>query len=157
MRARATLSAMMVCCTVMAAMTSTSAQAQRWEVRREVREGARSVNREKREAIREMQRCTTRDCARREAHEGQREVARERREARGEIRREVRENYRDQYWRNDGRWYRDGRYWNRDDYERRYYGRRDNTGDVLAGVAIGAAVIGVVAAIADDDKDDNQD
>jgi hypothetical protein len=146
--------ALIICCTVLAGMTPTSAAAQRWEVRREIREGARSVGRERAEALRELQRCTTRDCARREIREGQREVARERREARREIRREVREEYRDQYWRGNGQWQRDGRYWNRDDYERRYYDRRDNAGDVLAGLAIGAAVIGVVAAIADD-KDEN--
>ncbi len=153
-RARSLITTLILGAATVATMAPTAATAQGWEVRREMREGARSVQREKREAMRELQRCTTRDCARREIREGQREVAQERREARREIRREVREEYRDQYWRNDGRWYRDGRYWDRGDYERRYYGRRDNTGDVLAGVAIGAAVIGVVAAIADDDKND---
>lgn len=121
-----------------------------WEVRREAREGAREVSREKREAIRELQRCTTRECARREVREGQREVARERREARREIRREVREDFYDSFYRGNGRWYRDGRWWDRYDYERRYYYRDDNdAGKVVTGIAIGAAVVGVAAAIAD--------
>ena len=123
------------------------AMAQSWEVRREIREGARSVAREKREAERELRRCTTRECARREIREGYREVSRERREARREIRREVREDVRDQYWRN-GRYFRDGRYWDRDDYMRHYYGHHgDNDNNVLTGVVIGAAVVGVTAAI----------
>lgn len=133
---------------VAATLTPVTPAAAQWEVRREVREGGREVRREKREAIRDLQRCTTRECAQREVREGQREVARERREARHEIRREVREDYFDRYYRGSGRWYRDGRYWDRNDYERRYYGRRDDAGDVIAGVAIGAAVVGVVAAIA---------
>lgn len=133
---------------VVATLAPVGAVAAQWEVRREVREGGREVAREKREAIRDLQRCTTRECAQREVREGQREVARERREARREIRREVREDYVDSYYRGSGRWYRDGRYWDRNDYERRYYGRRDDAGDVIAGVAIGAAVVGVVAAIA---------
>jgi len=123
------------------------ALAQSWEVRREMREGARSVAREKREAARELRKCTTRDCARREVREGYREVNRERREARREIRREVREDVRDQYWRN-GRYFRDGRYWERDEYTRRYYGHGDDSGSgLLTGVVIGAAVVGVTAAI----------
>lgn len=130
------------------------ALAQSWEVRREVREGARSVAREKREAVREMRRCTTVECAQREAREGQREVSRERREARREIRREVREDVRDQYWRN-GRYFRDGRYWERDDYMRRYYGQHDDDGDnnLLKGLIVGAAVVGVTAAIINSQDD----
>jgi hypothetical protein len=127
------------------------ASAQSWEVRREMREGIREINREKREAYRDLKRCKTRNCARRAVREGRREVARERREARREVRREVREAYRDRWYRGDGRWYRDGRYWNRNDYERRYYRRRDRGGDVLKGALVGAAVVGVVAAIADND------
>ena len=126
------------------------ALASRWEVRQEAREGGREVRREKREAVRELQRCKTRECARREIREGQREVARENREARREIRREVREGYNDNFYRGSGRWYRDGRWWDRNDYERRYYYRDDNgAGKVVAGIAIGAAVVGVAAAIAD--------
>jgi hypothetical protein len=129
------------------------ALAQSWEVRREVREGARSVAREKREATRELRKCTTRDCARREVREGYREVNRERREARREIRREVREDVRDQYWR-DGRYFRDGRYWDRDEYMRRYYGRHDDNGNnLLTGVAIGAAIVGVTAAVINSQDD----
>lgn len=125
---------------------STQALAQSWEVKREMREGAREVAREKREAARELSRCTTKECARREIREGYREVNRERREARREIRREVREDVRDQYWR-DGRYYRDGRYWNRDDYMRRYYGNQDDGGNLVKGLIVGAAVVGVTAAI----------
>ncbi len=132
-----------------------AASAQSWEVRREVREGGREVARERREAIRELRRCTTRECARREVREGRREVVRERIEARREIRREVREDYFDSYYRGNNRWYRDGRYWDRREYERRYYYRRDDDdgGDVLKGVLVGAAVVGVVAAIADANDD----
>jgi hypothetical protein len=146
----------LTCALTVMAFAPAEAQARRWEVRQEVREGAREVGREKREAIRELQRCNTRDCARREIREGQREVSRERREARREIRGEVRENYYDNFYRGSNRWYRDGRYWDRGDYERRYYYRRDNDGgDVLKGALIGAAVVGVVAAIADSkDTDD---
>lgn len=122
------------------------ALAQSWEVRREVREGARSVAREKREAARELRRCTTRECARREVREGYREVNQERREARREVLREVREDVRDQYGR-DGRYFRDGRYWDRDEYIRRYYGHQEDGNGLLKGLVIGAAVVGVTAAI----------
>jgi len=170
-----------------------------WEVRREMREGARSVDTEKREAAREIRRCETRDCVLRELREGQREVNRERREARNEIRRERAENYsqparynrnaryhgdgryyrsnysdsdahyhpdgqycrdgrhivhlRDGYYRDDRRWYRDGRYWNEYDYVSHYYGGRgrhrhdDDNDDLMRGIVIGAAVVGVIAAI----------
>jgi hypothetical protein len=132
----------------------TDALASRWEVRQEVREGARSVNREKREAIRELRKCQTRDCARREIREGQREVSRERREARREIRREIREDYYDNYYRGGDRWYRDGRYWDRYEYERRYYRRRDrDDNDLLKGAVVGAAVVGVAVAIAKSNDD----
>ena len=67
--------------------------------------------------------------------------------ARYEIRREVREDVRDQYWRN-GRCFRDGRDWDRDDDMRRYDGHHDdNPNNAVAGVVIGAAVVGVAAAI----------
>ncbi len=140
------------------AFTSLSAPsevlAQSWQVRREVREGAREVAREKREAARELSRCTTKECARREVREGYREVNRERREARREIRREVREDVRDQYWR-DGRYYRDGRYWERDAYMRRYYGNSDDDGgaNLIKGLVVGAAVVGVTAAIINAQED----
>jgi hypothetical protein len=125
------------------------ASASRWEVRKEVREGAKEVHREKREAARELRKCQTRECARREVREGYREVERERREARREIRREVREDYYDRYYQGGNRWYRDGRYWDRYEYERRYYRRRDDGGEeFLKGALVGAAVVGVASAIA---------
>lgn len=126
------------------------ASASRWEVRQEMREGARSVEREKREAARELRRCETRECARREIREGYREVNREKREARREIRREIsKDYYRDQYYRGEGRWYREGRYWSEYDYERRYYRdrKRNDDNDLLKGVVIGAAAVGVAVAI----------
>jgi hypothetical protein len=125
------------------------ASASRWEVRQEVREGKKEVRREKKEAARELRKCQTRECARREVREGYREVERERREARREVRREIRKDYYDRYYRGGDRWYRDGRYWDRYEYERRYYSRRDNDGEeFLKGALVGAAVVGVAAAIA---------
>lgn len=60
-------------------------------------------------------------------------------------------HYRDGYYRNDGRWYRDGRYWNEvayvDRYYRRYRNHDDGNDDLLRGMAIGAAVVGVIAAV----------
>ena len=141
--------------TVLACLSPATVMADRWEVRREVREGYYEVEREKREAARELRRCQTRECARREVREGYREVEREKREARHEIRRELREDYyRDQYYRGDQRWYRDGRYWGRDEYERRYYrkrGKDDN--DFLKGAVVGAAVVGIGVAIAKSNDD----
>lgn len=110
---------------VAAALIPADALAQSRDTRREIREGIREVEREKREARREIRRCDTRECARREIREGYREVEREKREARREIRRELRED--------------------------RYYRDRDRDDDVLKGVVIGAAIVGVAAAIADDD------
>jgi hypothetical protein len=46
------------------------------------------------------------------------------------------------------RWYRDGRYWDRYEYERRYYRRRDNDNDLLKGAVVGAAAVGIAVAIA---------
>ena len=128
------------------------AEAQSWEVRREIREANREVNRERREADERIRRCKDKECVEREYRKANREVARERREARREVSREIREDYYDRFYRGNGRWWRDGRYWTRDDYLRRYYKRRDNDGvDVLTGVLVGAAVIGVIAAVTDDD------
>lgn len=111
------------------------ALAGRWEARQEAREGYREVQRERREARREIRRCQTRDCARREIREGYREVQREKREARREIRRDLR----DHRWRpySHGGWHD-----SRDD---------DN---LLRGVAIGAAVVGIGAAIANSAQDE---
>jgi hypothetical protein len=132
-----------------------TASASRWEARQEAREGYREVQKEKREAVRELRRCQTRECARREVREGYREVGKERREARREVRRELREDYyRDQYFRGNDRWYRDGRYWDRYEYENRYYRRRDkDNDDFLKGAVIGAAAVGVAVAIAKSNDD----
>ncbi|MGE5242686.1 MAG: hypothetical protein ACM3SQ_00475 [Betaproteobacteria bacterium] len=139
----------------LAGLAPAAALADRWEVRREAREGYYEVEREKREAARELRRCQTRECARREIREGYREVEREKREARREIRRELREDYyRDQYYRGDERWYRDGRYWGRDEYERRYYRKRDkDDNDFLKGAVVGAAAVGIGVAIAKSNDD----
>ena len=116
-----------------ALLAPVDANAGRWEVRKELREGARSVERERREARRELQRCKTRECARREMREGYREVAREKREARREIRGEIAENRweRRRHWR-DGRW---------------HYDDRDDDDDMLKGALVGAAVVGAAAVI----------
>jgi len=112
---------------LMAGLPPPTAYAGRWEVRREMREGAREVAREKREAHRELKRCGTRECARREIREGYHEVQREKREARREIRRELRD-------------YDDDRY------------DRDN--DLLEGLAIGAAAVGIATAVSKAFRDD---
>ena len=110
--------------TILACQAPATVMADRWQVRQEAREGYYAVEREKREARRE-------------------------------IRRELREDYyRDQYYRGDERWYRDGRYWSRDDYERRYYRRRDkDDDDFLKGAVVGAAVVGLGVAIAKSNDD----
>ena len=155
MRSATRWSSVAISVTLLACVAPATVMADRWEVRREVREGYYEVDREKREAARELRRCQTRECARREVREGYREVGREKREARHEIRRELREDYyRDQYYRGDQRWYRDGRYWGRDEYERRYYrkrGKDDN--DFLKGAVVGAAVVGIGVAIAKSNDD----
>ena len=112
---------------LLSALVQPPAYAGRWEVRKEIREGAREVNKEKREARRELRRCETRECARREIREGYREVQREKREARREIRRELRD------WDDD----------------------RDRDRDVLKGLAIGAAVVGIATAISNASRDDD--
>lgn len=127
-RATATAAALTWGLALFAALVPPTADAARWEVRQEVREGAREVRREKREARRELKRCDTRDCARREIREGYREVQREKREARREIRRDLRS-------------YDDDRY--------------DRDGDVLKGLAIGAAVVGIATAISNASRDDD--
>ena len=110
--------------TILACLAPATVMADRWEVRQEAREGYYSVEREKREARREI-RCELRE-----------------------------DYYRDQYYRGDERWYRDGRYWSRDDYERRYYRRRDkDDDDFLKGAVVGAAVVGLGVAIAKSNDD----
>jgi hypothetical protein len=63
-------------------------------------------------------------------------------------------HYRDGYYRNGGRWYRDGRYWNETAYVNRYYGHHhhnhdhdDGNDDLYRGIVIGAAIVGVIAAV----------
>lgn len=68
-------------------------QANNWEIRREIREGAREVRRERREAVREILEADSPREVRREIREGIREVQRERREAAREVRREIIEDY----------------------------------------------------------------
>ena len=200
--------AALLCC---AAVTPLAAGADPWDVRREVREGAREIDRERHEAAHEIRRCETRECQKREAREGKREMDRERHEAHREIQaargqpyygppaKYVRNtpysyyygntryygdnryyyghngwdrvshfhpgghyccdarhvvHYRDGYYRNHGRWYREGRYWDEVAYVNRYYrGHRhhhdhdDGDDDLLRGIAIGAAVVGVIAAV----------
>jgi hypothetical protein len=104
-----------------------TAYAARWEVRQEIGEGIREINREKREARREIRRCETESCVRREIREGYREVQREKREARRETRRAFR------------------------DYE----DDRDDGRDLLTGLAIGAAVIGIATAASNASRDDD--
>jgi hypothetical protein len=205
-----TLAAAVLCCVSIVPMV---AAADPWEVRREMREGAHNVARERHEAAREIRRCESRECVLREVREGHREVNRERREARGEIYRERAGNYdqvarhyrdgryygdrgfyrgsgyygynnpnahyhpngrfcidashivhlRDGYYRGERRWYRDGRYWNENDYVVRYYRdryrQRDDDGDndnddLVRGIVIGAAAVGVIAAIHEANDDD---
>lgn len=215
-KTRIYLAAAILCCVSVA---PTVAGADPHEVRREVREGARSVVHERREAAREMRSCQSRECVLREMREGQREVNREQREAYREVRQERSRDYypsirhdpdgrydrdhryhgngnhygwndrngrydgnhygwrndrdahyhpgghycrdgrhivhlRDAYYRGDRRWYRDGRYWNEPDYVARYYrhrnrqrGDNDFNDDFLRGAVVGAAVVGVIAAI----------
>jgi hypothetical protein len=131
MRSATRWSSAAISVTLLACVAPATVMADRWEVRREVREGYYEVDREKREAARELRRCQTRECARREVREGYREVGREKREARHEIRRELRE-----------------------DHERRYYrkrGKDDN--DFLKGAVVGAAVVGIGVAIAKSNDD----
>jgi hypothetical protein len=67
-------------------------------------------------------------------------------------------HFRDGYYRDTGSWYRDGRYWNESAYVDRYYGQGrnndDDNDDLLRGIVIGAAVVGVIAAVHDANDDD---
>lgn len=96
--------------------TSIPAEAGNWGARREYREGMREIARERREMRREILSSGSRAEARREYREGMREIARERREVRREVRRELRY----------GRW------------------DRDRTGDLVAGVVLGAVIAAAV-------------
>ncbi|MBN8453494.1 hypothetical protein [Accumulibacter sp.] len=97
---------------------SLPAAAGNWGARREFREGVREMARERREMRREILRSGSRAEARWEYREGMREIARERREMRREVRREVRY----------GRWDRN----------------RDRTGEIVAGVVLGAVIAAAV-------------
>lgn len=66
--------------------------ADRWDVRKEAREGAREIQRERREAAREILEADTPWERRHEIREAERQIGRERREARREVRREVRQS-----------------------------------------------------------------
>lgn len=98
------------------------ASARNWEARREFREGQREIARERREMRREIMRADSPREARRAYIEGQAEITRERREMRREVRRELRY----------GRWDRD----------------RDRTGEIIAGVALGAVIIAASRGVA---------
>jgi hypothetical protein len=98
------------------------AQAQRWEARREFREGQREIARERREMRREIMRADSPREARQAYREGQREIARERREMRREVGRELRYGH-----------------WDRD---------RNRAGDIIAGVALGAIIVAAARGVA---------
>ena len=65
MRSAKRWSSIAISVTLLACLAPATVMADRWEVRREVREGYYAVEREKREAARELRRCQTRECARR--------------------------------------------------------------------------------------------
>jgi hypothetical protein len=69
------------------------AQADRWDVRREVAEGNREIRQERREAVREIATADSPWEARQEIREAGREIRHEKREARREVRREVNQAY----------------------------------------------------------------
>jgi hypothetical protein len=125
-------------------------------VKREMREGQREVDRERRETRREVRRERVEDRWDRTRYDD--------RHARF---RPVDAHYhpngryctdgqhvahlRDTWYSGDRRWYRDGRYWGENDYVARYYrggnGRDDDDDDLVKGVLIGAAAVGIIAAI----------
>ena len=65
------------------------AQADRWDVRREIAEGNREIRQERREAVREIVTADSPWEARHEIREANREIRHERREQRREVRREI--------------------------------------------------------------------
>jgi len=145
-------------------------------VMREMREGDREVSRERRETWREVQQARGYDRWYRDTrYDDDRDWRRDTRyyDDRNWRYRNVDTHYhpdgrfcrdgrhlahlRDAYYRGDRRWYRDGRYWNEPDYVGRYYrpaayygggNRRDDDDDeMIKGILIGAAAVGVIAAI----------
>lgn len=72
---------------LVAAWTTAPADAQRYDTRREIREGTREVNQERREARREIVTADGPIERRHEVREGAREITQERREAERQIRR----------------------------------------------------------------------
>ena len=78
----------------MSAMMSPSAHADRWEARREAREGYFEVEVAKRKAERRIDNCETRKCVKREMRKGYHDVQREKAEARREVLRELRDDHR---------------------------------------------------------------
>src|SRR5512138_2461678 len=101
---------------------STPIEASNWGARREFREGAREIARERREMRREILNSGSRAEARQEFREGMREIARERREMRREVGRELRY----------GGWDRD----------------RNRAGEIIAGVALGAVIVAAARGVA---------
>lgn len=102
--------------------TALPAQADRWDARREFREGQREIARERREMRREILRADSPREARQAYREGQREIARERREMRREVRRELRYGG-----------------WDRDRYR---------AGELIAGVVLGAVIVSAARGVA---------
>jgi hypothetical protein len=82
--------ALISCFSLLNCVIPSKALAGRYDIRREMREGAREIRRERREALREILEADSPGEARREIREGIREVQRERREMRREVRREIR-------------------------------------------------------------------
>ena len=141
-------------------------------VMREMREGQREVSRERRETWREVQRARANDRWYRDTRYYDNRNWRQYRNVDthyhpdGRFCRDGRHlaHLRDSYYRGDRRWYRDGRYWNEPDYVGRYYrpaayyggggNRHDDDDDLVKGILIGAAAVGVIAAIHEANDDD---
>jgi hypothetical protein len=166
------LAAAVLCCSY-ASIVPLVASADPWEVRREVREGQREVNRERHEARYEIHQAQAGKYIHPARYDRNvpyygdvRYYGSSYSDAHyhpgGQYCRDGRHiaHLRDGYYRADRRWYRDGRYWSEYDYVNRYYGGRnrhhddDDDDDLLRGVVIGAAVVGVIAAIHEANDDD---
>jgi hypothetical protein len=126
-------------------------------VRREMREGQREIDRERRETRREVKRERVEDRWDRPRYVADRHARYQYVDAHyhpnGRYCRDGRHvaHLYDTWYRGDRRWYRDGRYWGENDYVTRYYrgsnDRHDDDDDLVKGILIGAAVVGVIAAI----------